>query len=110
MALCEEANLPTTFHGQEVIRSKPDIVFLPGKASNAGGVGVSGFEMSQNAEQLTWPVEQIDQKLQDMMHNIYQQMEEAGTKTGGTLEQGANRAGFIKVATAMKELGWAQQR
>lgn len=108
LALCEGANLPTTLHGQEVIRSKPDIVYLPGKASNAGGVGVSGFEMSQNAEQLTWPVEQIDQKLQDMMHNIYQQMEEAGTKTGGTLEQGANRAGFIKVATAMKELGWAQ--
>jgi glutamate dehydrogenase (NADP+) len=82
------------------------MIYLPGKASNAGGVGVSGFEMSQNAGQLTWTEEDVDQKSRRMMKSIYEQMEEAGTKTGGTLEEGVNRAGFIKVATAMKELGW----
>ena len=68
-------------------------------------VGVSGLEMSQNSQRLTWTEEEVDRKLQDMMANIYQQMDEA-TKNGGSLEEGANRAGFIKVATAMKELGW----
>lgn len=105
MALCEGANLPTDLQGQEVIRSKPDIIYIPGKASNAGGVGVSGFEMSQNAAFLTWSREDVDTKLQNMMADIYHQMDEA-SKSGGTLEEGANRAGFIKVATAMKELGW----
>ena len=108
IAVCEGANLPTTLNGQAVIRNQPDVIYLPGKASNAGGVGVSGFEMSQNAERLTWTEEEVDQKLQSMMKRIYEQMEDAGTKTGGTLEEGANRAGFIKVATAMKELGWVQ--
>ena len=105
LALCEGANLPTNLRGQEYIRSRADIIYIPGKASNAGGVGVSGFEMSQNAERLTWSVEDVDTKLQDMMANIFQQMDEA-TTSGGTLEEGANRSGFIKVATAMKELGW----
>jgi glutamate dehydrogenase (NADP+) len=105
LALCEGANLPTNLEAQDVIRSHPDIVYLPGKASNAGGVGVSGLEMSQNAQRLTWTEEEVDEKLKDMMANIYQHME-AVTKTGGTLEEGANRAGFIKVAQAMKELGW----
>jgi glutamate dehydrogenase (NADP+) len=105
LALCEGANLPTNLAAQDVIRSHPDIIYIPGKASNAGGVGVSGLEMSQNSQRLTWTEEEVDQKLQDMMANIYNQMEGA-TKIGGTLEQGANRAGFIKVVTAMKELGW----
>jgi glutamate dehydrogenase (NADP+) len=61
--------------------------------------------MSQNSQRLTWTEKEVDQKLQDMMANIYNQMEGA-TKIGGTLEQGANRAGFIKVVAAMKELGW----
>jgi glutamate dehydrogenase (NADP+) len=106
LAVCEGANLPTTLKGQEVIRSIPQVLYLPGKAANAGGVGVSGFEMSQNAQRLTWEPEEVDRRLQAMMANIYKQMEENAGK-GGTLEQGANRAGFIKVATAMKELGWA---
>jgi glutamate dehydrogenase (NADP+) len=105
LAVCEGANLPTDLDAQDVIRSKSEILYLPGKASNAGGVGVSGFEMSQNSQRLTWPAEEVDKKLQEMMSDIYRQMEEA-TKSGGTLEEGANRAGFIKVATAMKELGW----
>eukprot|EP00529_Nitzschia_sp_RCC80_P023599 CAMPEP_0113487796 /NCGR_PEP_ID=MMETSP0014_2-20120614/25689_1 /TAXON_ID=2857 /ORGANISM="Nitzschia sp." /LENGTH=468 /DNA_ID=CAMNT_0000381495 /DNA_START=645 /DNA_END=2047 /DNA_ORIENTATION=- /assembly_acc=CAM_ASM_000159 len=97
IAVCEGANLPTTLNGQAVIRSSPGVIYLPGKASNAGGVGVSGFEMSQNAERLTWTEEEVDQKLQSMMKRIYEQMVDTGTKTGGTLEEGANRAGFIKV-------------
>jgi glutamate dehydrogenase (NADP+) len=107
LAVCEGANLPTTLKGQEVIRTKPDVIYLPGKASNAGGVGVSGFEMSQNAQRLTWEPEDVDRKLQKMMSDIYSIMEENAGE-GSTLEAGANRAGFIKVATAMKELGWVQ--
>ena len=105
LGVCEGANLPTTLQGQDVIRAKPEVIYLPGKASNAGGVGVSGFEMSQNAQRLTWNPTEVDERLKNMMESIYKQMED-NAGDGGTLEQGANRAGFIKVATAMKELGW----
>ena len=97
--------MPTNLDGQKVIREHPDVIYVPGKASNAGGVGVSGLEMSQNAQRLTWTREEVDEKLQSMMANIYKQMESA-SGDGGTLEEGANRAGFLKVAEAMKELGW----
>lgn len=100
----EGANLPTTLAGQEALRKDPDCIYIPGKAANAGGVGVSGFEMSQNAQRLQWKPEEVDKKLQDMMANIYDQMI-ASSGEGGTLEEGANRAGFLKVAQAMKELG-----
>lgn len=100
----EGANLPTNAEAQAYFRAQ-NILYIPGKASNAGGVGVSGLEMSQNAQRLSWKPEEVDEKLQDMMANIYQLMSAEEAK-GGTLEQGANRAGFIKVATAMKELGW----
>jgi glutamate dehydrogenase (NADP+) len=100
----EGANLPTTLQGQDVLRAKPEIIYLPAKAANAGGVGVSGLEMCQNAQRLTWEPEEVDRKLKAMMASIYKQMEDYAD--GGTLETGANRAGFIKVATAMKELGW----
>lgn len=100
----EGANLPTDAAGQQVLRDNVDScpLYIPGKASNAGGVGVSGLEMSQNAVRLQWKPEEVDEKLQDMMANIFDQME----SSGDTLEKGANRAGFIKVAKAMKELGW----
>jgi len=100
----EGANLPITLEGQEVIRSLPNkVLYIPGKAANAGGVGVSGLEMAQNSQRLTWTREEVDTKLQEMMHEIYNQME---TNQGeGSLEEGANRAGFIKVANAMRELG-----
>ncbi|KAG7356701.1 glutamate dehydrogenase [Nitzschia inconspicua] len=107
MALSEGANLPTNLDAQDIIRAHPEIVYLPGKASNAGGVGVSGSEMSQNSQRLTWTEEKVDRKLQDMMANIYCQME-AVTITGGTFEEGANRAAFVKVAHAMRELGWVE--
>eukprot|EP00567_Pseudictyota_dubia_P016591 CAMPEP_0197450684 /NCGR_PEP_ID=MMETSP1175-20131217/26160_1 /TAXON_ID=1003142 /ORGANISM="Triceratium dubium, Strain CCMP147" /LENGTH=514 /DNA_ID=CAMNT_0042983155 /DNA_START=188 /DNA_END=1732 /DNA_ORIENTATION=+ len=98
----EGANLPTTLGGQEVIR-KHGVLYIPGKASNAGGVGVSGFEMSQNAQRLQWKPDDVDKKLQDMMASIFDQM--VCSSGGGTLEEGANRAGFLKVVQAMKELG-----
>lgn len=107
----EGANLPTTMEAQDVLR-KANVLYIPGKASNAGGVGVSGLEMSQNAQRLTWDRVEVDKKLQDMMASIYKQMtgqecvESTSTKKKLTLEQGANRAAFIKVATGMKELGW----
>lgn len=104
-AVLEGANLPTTLQGQEMFRTSTGIVYVPGKASNAGGVGVSGLEMSQNAQHLTWHASEVDEKLQDMMARIYEQMEDCAN-SGGTLEEGANRAGFLKVANAMKELGW----
>jgi glutamate dehydrogenase (NADP+) len=106
LGVLEGANLPTNLKAQEVIRAAKDVFYVPGKASNAGGVGVSGLEMSQNAQRLTWKAEEVDAKLQAMMASIYSQME--GSEGGGSLEEGANRAGFIKVATAMRELGWVQ--
>ena len=100
--VAEGANLPTTLKGQEIFRNEPSLVYIPAKAANAGGVGVSGLEMSQNAQKLTWKGSEVDNRLKEMMSNIYQQCQ----SSGNSLEEGANRAGFIKVATAMKELGW----
>lgn len=104
LGVLEGANLPTDMESQEIFR-EAKIIYAPGKAANAGGVGVSGLEMSQNAQHLSWKREEVDQKLQDMMSTIYDHMAESES-SGGTLEQGANRAGFLKVANAMKELGW----
>ena len=105
--IVQGANLPTNIEAQKIIKEKGDVIYVPGKASNAGGVGVSGLEMSQNAQRLTWTREEVDIKLKEMMANIYKQMEGA-SGNDGTLEEGANRAGFLKVAEAMKELGWVQ--
>jgi glutamate dehydrogenase (NADP+) len=104
LGIFEGANLPTHTKGQDLIREKGDVIYVPGKASNAGGVGVSGLEMSQNAQHLTWTEEEVDEKLQNMMEDIYKQMQDAGKDD--SLEAGANRAGFLKVATAMKQLGY----
>jgi len=101
----EGANLPVTASGQEVLRSHPSVLYIPGKAANAGGVGVSGLEMSQNSSRTYWKRETVDALLKDMMSSIYCQMKDAAGDSG-TLEQGTNRAGFLKVAQALKELGW----
>ncbi|KAL7541565.1 hypothetical protein ACHAXR_012803 [Thalassiosira sp. AJA248-18] len=105
MGVFEGANLPVTAEGQGVLRSKPNVLYIPGKAANAGGVGVSGLEMSQNLSRTYWKREQVDIMLKEMMEGIYKQMKEAAGEDG-TLEQGCNRAGFLKVAHALKELGW----
>lgn len=104
LGLFEGANLPTDLDAQAVIRAHPEMIYIPGKAANAGGVGVSGLEMSQNAQRLTWTEEEVNTKLQDMMEHIYHQMETA-KGDGGSFEEGANRAGFIKVVKALEELG-----
>ena len=105
MGVFEGANLPVSAEGQAVLRSNPKVLYIPGKAANAGGVGVSGLEMSQNASRTQWKKEKVDVMLKDMMAGIYKQMVEAAGRDG-TLEQGCNRAGFLKVAHALKELGW----
>lgn len=102
--LFEGANLPTNILAQEVLKAEPQVIYIPGKAANAGGVGVSGFEMSQNAQKLSWKPEFVDNKLQELMANIYDQLVSAAGD--GSLESGANQAGFIKVISALEDLGW----
>lgn len=82
--------------------------YLPAKAANAGGVAVSGLEMSQNSMRLSWTSEEVDQKLQDIMQKIYTQCKTTAEELGqpGNLQLGANAAGFVKVAQAMKEQGF----
>jgi len=103
--LFEGANLPTNLEAQNVLKNAPHIIYIPGKAANAGGVGVSGFEMSQNAQKLTWKPELVDEKLQDLMANIYDQLVNSAGNSG-TLETGANQAGFLRVVKALEDLGW----
>ena len=103
--LFEGANLPTQLQAQEVLKENPNIIYIPGKAANAGGVGVSGFEMTQNAQKMRWKREVVDQKLQELMAEIYSQLTDAAGKDG-SLESGANLAGFTKVVDAMEDLGW----
>jgi len=101
----EGANLPTTLSGQKVIREH-QILYIPGKAANAGGVAVSGFEMAQNAQRINWNGNEVDEELKATMHTIYDQIGTASAEGECTLEDGANRAGFVKVAEAMRSLGW----
>ena len=83
------------------------VVFMPGKASNAGGVATSGLEMSQNSERLSWTFEEVDAKLQQIMKSIYHAADDAAKEYGheGNYVMGANIAGFKKVAEAMMEQG-----
>ena len=83
------------------------IAFAPGKASNAGGVGVSGLEQSQNALRIAWTAEEVDGRLQDMMKGIYSKCVEYGKGADGYVNyvDGANVAGFVKVADAMLAYG-----
>ena len=83
------------------------ILFGPAKAANAGGVATSGLEMSQNSLRAHWSFEEVDQKLKDIMINIFHQAEEAAVECSapGNLVVGANVAGFKKVAAAMLSEG-----
>ncbi len=101
MAVAEGANMPTTIEATEYLQEN-DILFAPGKASNAGGVATSGLEMSQNAMRLNWTREEVDSKLKNIMHDIHQQCVENGQE-GDRVNyvKGANIAGFKKVAEAM---------
>jgi glutamate dehydrogenase (NADP+) len=103
--LFEGANLPTQLEAQEVLKENPQIIYIPGKAANAGGVGVSGFEMTQNAQKMRWKPEVVDEKLKELMADIYSQLTNAAGNDG-SLESGANLAGFSKIVDAMEDLGW----
>jgi len=82
-------------------------MFGPGKAANAGGVAVSGLEMSQNSSFENWSREQVDNRLQNIMKNIHSQCQEYGSNSSGRINyvKGANIAGFIKVADSMLDQG-----
>ncbi|MDR1381637.1 MAG: NADP-specific glutamate dehydrogenase [Tannerella sp.] len=105
-AVSEGANMPSTPEAIEVFL-KNKILYAPGKAANAGGVSVSGLEMTQNSIKLSWSREEVDQKLQDIMKNIHDACIKYGTEKDGYVNyvKGANIAGFMKVAKAMTAHG-----
>ena len=102
----EVANMPTTNEALELLR-KSNVIVAPSKAVNAGGVGVSGLEMSQNSARLSWSEQEVDKQLEIMMKNIYDQSVAAANEygLGYDLVSGANIAGFKKVADAMYKQG-----
>lgn len=106
VAVCEGANMPTTLEATKYLQENK-VLFVPGKASNAGGVAVSALEMSQNSERLAWSFEEVDGKLKDIMVNIYHNIAATAKKYGldGDYVAGANIAGFLKVAEAMEAQG-----
>ena len=106
--VAEGANMPTTREATDYILES-GLLFLPGKASNAGGVGTSALEMCQNSMRLSWTAEEVDAKLKEMMNNIYAKISDAAKRYGveGNYVAGANIAGFEKVADAMIAQGTA---
>ncbi|MCU7504341.1 MAG: NADP-specific glutamate dehydrogenase [Ignavibacteria bacterium] len=106
LCVTEGANMPTTIEGFKVFRDN-NILFSPGKASNAGGVATSGLEMSQNSMRLPWSREEVDNRLHEIMKRIHQTCLETAERFGtpGNYVNGANIAGFLKVADAMMDQG-----
>ena len=106
IAVSEGANMPSTPEAVEVFLENK-ILYAPGKAANAGGVAVSGLEMTQNSERYSWPAEQVDEKLKWIMANIHESCVKYGTESDGYINyvKGANIAGFMKVAKAMMGQG-----
>ena len=106
IAVAEGANMPST---PEAVKAFQDakILYAPGKASNAGGVAVSGLEMSQNSERLSWTSEEVDNRLKLIMKDIHENCVKYGTQPDGYINyvKGANVAGFMKVAKAMMAQG-----
>lgn len=104
-AISEGANMPTTHEAVSTL-IKARIIFAPGKAANAGGVAVSGLEMTQNSIRMAWQSEELEERLKSIMHAIHQQCIEYGTeKDHVDYVKGANLAGFVKVADAMVAYG-----
>ena len=101
-AVCEGANMPTSIEATEYLQSNK-VLFVCGKASNAGGVATSALEMSQNSERLSWSFEEVDSKLKGIMVGIYHNIDDAAKEYGmeGNYVAGANIAGFKKVVDAM---------
>ena len=104
--VAEGANMPTTMDATQYLQDN-GVVFMPGKAANAGGVATSGLEMSQNSERLSWSFEEVDAKLQGIMVNIFHAADDAAREYGveGDYVAGANIAGFKKLADAMLAQG-----
>lgn len=106
IAVSEGANMPSTPEAVELF-TESRILYAPGKASNAGGVSVSGLEMTQNAQKLNWSAKEVDDRLHQIMENIHEQCVKFGKRPDGTVNyvKGANVAGFMKVARAMMSQG-----
>jgi glutamate dehydrogenase (NADP+) len=105
IAITEGANMPTTHEAIAAIK-KANLLFAPGKAANAGGVAVSGLEMTQNSIRLAWSREELEERLKNIMRDIHQQCVNYGTeKKQVDYIKGANIAGFVKVADAMVAYG-----
>jgi glutamate dehydrogenase (NADP+) len=106
IAVSEGANMPSTPEAVSVFQDSK-ILYCPGKASNAGGVAVSGLEMTQNSERLKWSREEVDEKLHSIMNSIHAECVKYGTEPDGYVNyvKGANVAGFLKVAKAMMAQG-----
>ena len=104
--VAEGANMPTTMDATQYLQQN-GVVFMPGKAANAGGVATSGLEMSQNSERLSWTFEEVDEKLHGIMVNIFHAADDAAREYGveGDYVAGANIAGFKKLADAMLAQG-----
>ncbi len=105
--VAEGANMPSTLDAIEVFQAAKNLVYLPAKAANAGGVATSALEMAQSSGRLYWSAEEVDAKLKTIMVNIYHNIDKAAKKYGfeGNYVMGANIAGFEKVAEAMMAHG-----
>ncbi len=106
VCVAEGANMPSTIEAAKAFE-KAGVLYAPGKASNAGGVATSGLEMSQNAARLSWPAEEVDARLLQIMQGIHATCLKYGKREDGTVSyiDGANIAGFVKVADAMLAQG-----
>ncbi len=106
MCVCEGANMPTTIEGYKIF-DEAKILYAPGKASNAGGVATSGLEMSQNSMRLPWSSDEVDKRLHEIMQRIHHTCLTTADRFGtpGNYVNGANIAGFLKVADAMMDQG-----
>ncbi len=104
--VCEGANMPTTPDAVDIFHEL-QYFFAPGKAANAGGVAVSGLEMAQNSMRLSWPRNEVDDRLKQIMKSIHRTCLEAADEYGvpGNYVAGANIAGFVKVVHAMLDQG-----
>lgn len=106
IAVAEGANMPTTLAATAYLQQQ-GVLFCPGKAANAGGVATSGLEMTQNSQRQSWSFDRVDSALQDIMANIFRQIDQAARQYGhpGDYVLGANIAGFLKVSDAMLAQG-----
>jgi glutamate dehydrogenase (NADP+) len=106
VCVAEGANMPSTLGAVQVFE-RARVLYAPGKASNAGGVATSGLEMSQNAMRLSWPREEVDARLLGIMKAIHEACVQHGRREDGSVSyvDGANVAGFVKVADAMLAQG-----